>query len=205
MNMKYILFVLTLFIYAGSNTSIFSQETQKPSLDKSDVENQFNYVLRNASDYEDSKVVKSWWLWRLKSHVLDSLSSLKDSINDAFVIIDTKNNTIDSLKAGLLAVNQKLTAAIKEKNSLKFLGLSLSKGVYNIILWTIIAILVLALLIFMILYKRSNSLTSMTKSNLEEVKDEFETFRKRALEREQQIARELYDEIIKYKKKLGEL
>ena len=203
--MKYKLLILTIFTISGSFIKSYSQDSQKPSLDRSDVENQFNYVLRNASDYEDSKVVKSWWLWRLKSHVLDSLNSLKDSISDAYVIIDAKDLTIDSLKKDLKTVNQKLVTTEKEKNSLKFFGLNMSKGAYNSILWTIIAGLILTLLIFIILFKRSNSITLSTKSNLEEIKEEFETFRKRALEREQQIARELYDEIIKYKKKLGEM
>ena len=48
-------------------------------------------------------------------------------------------------------------------------------------------------------------MTTKTRESLTETQEEFETHRKRALEREQKIAREMYDEIIKYKKKFGEL
>ena len=206
MKMRYTFLVMTIFTFSGFVNNIYSQESsEKPSLDRSDVENQFNYVLRNASDYEDSKVVKSWWLWRLKSHVLDTITSLKDSINEAYTVIDIKNIKIDSLNTDLMAVNKKLKTAIGERDSLKFLGINMSKIAYNTILWSIISILVALVLIFVFLFKRSNSVTTTTKTSLEELKEEFDVFRKRALEREQQIARELYDEIIKYKKKLGEL
>ena len=40
-----------------------------------------------------------------------------------------------------------------------------------------------------------------TKTDLEQLKNEFESFRKRALEREQRVVREMYDEILKYKNK----
>jgi DNA mismatch repair ATPase MutS len=47
--------------------------------------------------------------------------------------------------------------------------------------------------------------TSKTKSDLNEIKDEYEDYRKRALVREQEVVRELYDEILKYKNKLKQL
>ncbi|MFO7656122.1 MAG: hypothetical protein R6W78_03580 [Bacteroidales bacterium] len=204
---KQSLVLLSVFI-AGNliSQSIYSQETQpKLSLNEGPIENRFNYVIKNASDYEDSKVVKSWWLYRLKSSVLDSLKSLKDSINDAQLIITGKDFQIDSLKSDIQVANEKLSNAVDAKNSLTLLGINLSKTLYNTILWTIIAGLFFVLVIFIVLFKRSNHVTRISKSDLAELKDEFEAFRKRALEREQQIARELYDEVRKYKKKLGEL
>lgn len=206
MNTRFPKLILIVLIYTGLAANIYSQETTpKLSLDKGTIENGFNYVIKNASDFQDSKVVKSWWLWRLKSYVLDSLATYRDSVNGAYRIVYVKEQQIDSLKADLQAINIELAAAIKEKNSLNLIGMSMSKSFYNSILWSIIGILIVALIVFIILFKRSNHITSASRLSLAEIKEEFETFRKRALEREQQIARELYDEVIKYKKKLGEL
>ncbi|MBN2611141.1 MAG: hypothetical protein JXB00_06260 [Bacteroidales bacterium] len=206
MRIKFIFLLTVIFVIGNLNNVGYSQETQpRLSLNEGPIENRFNYVIRNASDYEDSKVVKSWWLYRLKSNVLDSLKSLKDSINNAYIVIAGKDLQIDSLENDLLSVHEKLGTAVDEKNTLSLFGINMSKALYNSILWTIIGGLVIALIIFIVLFKRSNHVTRISKSDLAELKDEFEAFRKRALEREQQIARELYDEVRKYKKKLGEL
>jgi ABC-type oligopeptide transport system substrate-binding subunit len=79
----------------------------------------------------------------------------------------------------------------------------MDKIVYNSILWLIIAALLAILLTFIVLFKRSNAITLRTKSELIETRNEYEDYRKRNLVREQQIVRQLYDEILKYKSKLN--
>jgi hypothetical protein len=185
---------------------IFSQEApSKPTLDKGSIESSFTYVIRNASDYEDSKVVKSWWLWRLRSYVLDSIKVYRDSILYIQNVVETKDHQIDSLKTNLKNLNSSLSAAVKERDSLSFLGIVMSKVAYNAIMWFLAAVLFAALLIVFLLYKRSNIIAVRMKTSLAETQEEFEAHRKRALEREQKIAREMYDEVIKYKNKFGEL
>ena len=198
--------LITLVAIAGITMNIFPQETpSKATLDKGSIETSFTYVIRNASDYEDSKVVKSWWLWRLRSYVLDSLKVYRDSIQSFQNLVDVKDHQIDSLKTDLKELDSSLSDAVKERDSLLFLGISMTKLVYNAIMWLIAAILLTAFIIVLLLYKRSNAVTTKTRESLTETQEEFETHRKRALEREQKIAREMYDEIIKYKKKFGEL
>lgn len=203
---RHISLLITLFAIGGITMNIFSQETpSKPTLDKGSIETSFTYVIRNASDYEDSKVVKSWWLWRLRSYVLDSLKVYRDSIQHFQNLVDVKNHQIDSLKTDLKELDSSLSDAVKERDSLSFLGISMTKLAYNAIMWLLAAILLMAFIIVLLLYKRSNVVTIKTRESLAETQEEFETHRKRALEREQKIAREMYDEIIKYKNKFGEL
>ena len=83
------------------------------------------------------------------------------------------------------------------------LGIKTDKVVYNSIMWFIIAALLVFLFIIIILYKRSDAVTASTKSELTEAREEYEDYRKRTLVREQQIVRELYDEILKYKNRLN--
>ena len=100
-------------------------------------------------------------------------------------------------------LNNELDIALKEKSSMKLLGIKMEKIIYNSILWLIIAGLLVVLLTFVLLYKRSNTVTVRIKSELTETRNEYEEYRKRALVREQQIVRQLYDEILKYKSKLN--
>lgn len=182
---------------------LFSQETPgRPSIGKGSIESQFNYVLYKSEKYEDYKLVKSWWLYTLRTQVLDTLKALHENFSDTQNLLSVKNTEIDSLIAVMQDINNELDIALKEKSSMKLLGIKMDKIIYNSILWLIIAALLVSLLIFIILFKRSNAITVRTKSELAETRNEFEEHRKRTLIREQQIVRQLYDEILKYKSKL---
>jgi hypothetical protein len=205
--MKKTLQLLTYSITIWLSTSgivLFSQETtEKPSIGKGSIESQFNYVLYRSEKYEDYKMVKSWWLYTLKAQVIDTLKALHENLRDTQNLLSAKNIEITSLKTDMQTLNNKLDIALKEKSSMKFLGIKMDKIIYNSILWLIIAALLVILLTFMILFKRSNAVTIRIKSELTETRNEYEDYRKRTLVREQQIVRQLYDEILKYKSKLN--
>ena len=67
-------------------------------------------------------------------------------------------------------------------------------------LWTIITGLLLLLLFFIYKFRQSNILTQEAKSGLSDLEMEYEDHRRRALEREQKISRQLQDELNKHKK-----
>ena len=93
-----------------------------------------------------------------------------------------------------------LSEVTEEKDSMSFLGILVAKSTYNFILWTIITGLLLFLLFFIYKFRNSNILTQEAKATLAEVETEYEDHRRRALEREQKISRQLQDEIKKHKK-----
>jgi uncharacterized membrane protein len=175
------------------------QSTPRPSVDRGSVEERFNYILKEASTFEDSKVVKGWWLYHLKTHVIDTMKSLQNEIARLNGSVSAKSSNYDSLNAELKRTNDKLALAISEKNSISFVGIPMNKNAYNTLLWSIIGGLTFLLVIFIILFKRSNIVTVQTKKDLDELKNEFEVFRKRALEREEKLVRKHHDEMQKYK------
>lgn len=199
------LLIYSLIVYISiSGFCLFSQGTaDKPAIGKGSIESQFNYVLYKSEKYEDYKLVKSWWLYTLRSQVLDTVKALHDSLWDTQDLLSAKKTEIESLSSTMQDVNNELQTALKEKSSMKLLGIKMDKILYNSILWIIIAALLVSLLIFIIIFKRSNAITLKTKSELAETSKEYEDYRKRALVREQQIVRQLYDEILKYKSKLN--
>jgi septal ring factor EnvC (AmiA/AmiB activator) len=108
--------------------------------------------------------------------------------------------TITSLNNQLKETTENLEKITAEKDSMSFLGAQVSKVTYNFILWTIILGLLLLLLLFIYKFRRSNFLTQEAKANLSDLESEYEDHRRRALEREQRISRQLQDEINKYRK-----
>lgn len=200
------LLTITGIIISSLRINLFSQETvEKPGLGRGTIENQFNYVIYRSEKVEDYKMVKSWWLYRLKAEVLDTLKEFRNDFQDTLGYLSIKETEVDSLLTVLSAAENNLTSVSKEKNNIKFIGINMDKTIYNSIVWFIIALLAVALFVFICLFKRSNAVTSRTKSDLNEIKHEYEDYRKRALIREQEVVRELYDEILKYKNKLKQL
>ncbi len=193
-----LIIILTLLI---SGMPALKAQDEIPSLDNGSIENRFNYVLQKSNDFEEFKMVKRWMLYRLKSHVLDSLKEAGKALAASQNIIAVKNARIDSLSAVIDSKNASLSAVNSEKDSIQFFGAIMSKNLYNTILWTVISILTFLLLIFAFLFRRSNSVTVRHKKALAEVRNEYDAYRKKALEREQKVVRELYDEILKYKNK----
>ncbi|ADY27845.1 MULTISPECIES: hypothetical protein [Cellulophaga] len=179
-------------------------EENKLSLDGGTIDNQFEYVFKKGGNWGAAgvkyEIIKITHLTKLRENVLDSLTiygktkaSLKSTINE-------QEGTIENLNQKLDATTKNLTAITQEKDSMFFLGMQVSKVTYNLILWSIIGGLLTLLLLFIYKFRKSNVLTQEAKTNLAELETEFEDHRRRALEREQKISRQLMDELNKHKK-----
>ncbi len=197
--MKVIKHFLALILISLITATSYAQTEQKPSLDNGTIESQFDYLYRKSSSYQEYKVVKKTFYIKIKKNVLDSLKSIKNELQETKQIVNTQSNEINDLKSDLKTTNDNLTGVTKEKDNIKFLGMSLTKASYNSILWSIIIILLLLLFLFVYKFKNSNSVTKQANQLLSETEEEFTSFKTVALEREQKVRRELQDEINKRK------
>ena len=180
--------------------SVSFGQTVKKFTDTGSVNNQFDNLIKNSNRYQEYKVVKKTWLLKLKSNVTDSISASKKEINTANKLISAQKKSVDSLK---LAINTSATTVTNLKTeiqSISLFGIQINKGAFKTIMFSIIVILALLLLFFISKFKQSNSITSQTKLDLKELDEEFELHRKKALEREQKVRRQLQDELNKQKK-----
>ncbi len=193
--------LLIIFVFGMGMFFCLKAQSDQLSIDKGSIENRFNYVMQKSEDHDDSKLVKKWMLYRLKSYILDSLKDARHEISASERLLALKDAKIDSLKNIIHTKDESLSAIRKEKNSIELMGISMSKYLYNTIIWSVIAVLALLLFIFVFLFKNSNAITVKNRKTLEELREEYESYRKRALEREQKIVREMYDEILKLKNK----
>ncbi len=190
-------FVLVVFF--SQHALIIAQETEALSLDGGNLEDQFDYIIKKSNSYEAFQVVKRTWLYKVKSNSLDSVKALRDNIVALENNVQEQQKEINVLKSSLQETNSKLEIASNEKDSFGFMGTRLTKGTYSTMVWTIIFILILALLVMAFLFKRSNSVTVKTKGALRDKQEEFDAHRKWALEREQTLARDLNKLKQKYK------
>jgi hypothetical protein len=200
--------ILSVVLFSFFIGTVSAQETaeaqQGLSLDNGSINSQFEFVYKKSGNYRaDGKryeVVRTISLDKLRQNVLDSLKGFKSNAVDLKTTIAGHESTISSLNEKLEETTNNLSGVTEEKDSMSFLGILVSKGTYNSILWSIIAGLLGLMLLFMYKFRRSNILTQEAKTSLSEVEEEYEDHRRRALEREQKVSRQLQDEINKYKK-----
>ena len=204
MKISRLLYLLTILLTVNFNYAQESTEAEKLSLDQGPISKQFDYISKRSGNYRADgvryEVVKESNLFKIRKNVLDSIAVMNKKTAELKTTIAGHETTITSLNKKLAETTTNLSAVTEEKDNMSFLGIQVSKGTYNIILWTIIAGLFLLLGLFVYKFRNSNILTQEAKQNLSELELEYEDHRRRALEREQKISRQLQDEINKQKK-----
>ncbi|WP_435133864.1 tRNA (guanine-N1)-methyltransferase [Formosa sp. A9] len=191
---------ITLFTFLLSLPTFSQDDTEdKLSLNEGSLDNQFEYVIQRSNNYQDYKVVKKTWLYALKAHTLDSLKAVQKDLSETQINVEQQAGEIASLKSNLNETQNTLDLTNKEKDSMQFLGLQLSKQTYNTFIWSVIGGLLVFLLFFIYKFRNSNSVTKEAKRMLAEIEEEFEEHRQTALKREQKVRRQLQDEINKQK------
>ncbi|MCM4169780.1 Cell division coordinator CpoB [Arenibacter antarcticus] len=199
-----ILFIVMALLSFNFTIAQEIEEEEPLSLDNGPISDQFEYVSVKSGNYRAEgiryEVVKESNLDKLRQNVLDSINEFNKKATQLNTTIAGHEETIESLNKKLEETTNNLASVTEEKDSMAFLGILVAKSTYNIILWTIIGGLLLLLLFFIYKFRNSNILTLEAKQSLSEVETEYEDHRRRALEREQKISRQLQDEINKYKK-----
>ena len=205
MNMKHlrILFALAILI---PTFLIHAQEDESANEEDNTLRGQFEELERKSGNYRANgiryEVIKLSDLYETKNNIFDSLDTANKNIKDLTSTISANNAEIEDLNNKLQETTNNLNAVTEEKDSISFFGALISKGTYNFILWSIIFGLLLLLLFFIYRFRNSNFLTQQAKSALADLEEEYQNHRRRALEREQKISRQLQDELNKQKNRL---
>ncbi|WP_321298227.1 hypothetical protein [Marinifilum fragile] len=192
-----LLFLFSLTLSAQETES--TQQEAKPSLDNGTISSQFQYMTKKSSNWQGHEVIKVEMLSKYQSNVQDSLNQLKSFLKKSETKVDNQGREIDNLNTEIQNLKKELDETIRMKDSMKFLGMELSKSTYNTLMWVLILGSFAVAGVCFMMFKRSNVVTVETKQTLDEVREEFDTHRKNALVREQKLARRLQDEVIKNK------
>ncbi len=198
MNMKQIfktLIVASLAFIFSFKVSAQGSEV----IDTGTIKQQLDYIMTKSTTYQNYKVVKITTLNKFTSHVIDSIDQAQKQYKESLNTILSKKEEIDSLTLSLGKANNKIEDLQTAKDSVFIFGKPVNKASYNSMMWGLVMVLLGAIVLLFLLFKRSNKITSRLKSELSEIKDEFESHRKNAREREEKMARRHLDEILKYK------
>jgi hypothetical protein len=156
-----------------------------------------NYVQEKTRIYEDFRAIREDMFQKLKKNATDSIDAARRTIGNLVVERQNRDLLIDSLNSAIETVKSDLDGMTRTKNSIAVLGMEVNKKVYNSILWTIVAALTGLLAIGFLAYRRNHITTVDTKKECEELKKEFEAYRKAAREAREKMSMAHFNELKK--------
>jgi len=165
------------------------------SLTAGTIDSQFIYLNRISRTQEDFKLVRRRNLDQIRQNVVDSLHLLRHEAMESASQIAGLNQKVGGLQDSLRFTKNELDDALKLGKTTSFLGMQISSFTYHMLLWGIIILLIIILSYSFIRMTRNNMTTREAKNSLENLQVEFDQHRKKSLEKEQKLMRQLQDEI----------
>ncbi len=199
------------FVAAQTETATQNPQTSQPStqvkrpaappidLTTVPIKDQLNTIEARTRIYDNFRAVREDLFQKIKKNVNDTLSSLHQRISSLNKQTSTLNSTIDTLNSKLSTTQSNLDNVTKSKNSVSLLGMEVEKGTYNSIMWSIIIILILLLLTGFLVFKRNQNVVINRNKDLEDLKAEFEAYRKTSREAREKMALQHFNELKKLK------
>ena len=176
------------FIFLLSFTAVQAQDASKS------IDDQFTEVIDGSNNYQQFKVIEKVKMTRLQQNTKKRIDGLQAEIENLKAQIEEQQAAASQVSADLAQTQATLETTESEKDSMNFFGTQMSKGNYNTMVWSIAGVLLLALLFFIFKFRSSNVLTKAAQHKLDETEVEFEDYRRKALEKEQKLGRQLQDE-----------
>ncbi|GET46966.1 MAG: hypothetical protein Q4A09_01125 [Capnocytophaga felis] len=160
---------------------------------------QFETLVEKANSWQSYKIIDRAKLGNYQKNVIDSLQSVKSKIQAQQDIINGHEEEVKQLNGKISELQNNLEKTQNEKDSVNFLGILLPKSTYSLMVWSLVLILTCLLLFYVYKYINGSAVTKKSLQDLKELQEEYENYRKSAIEREQKVRRQLQDEINKHK------
>ncbi len=193
-------FSLILAVLIITVTKMAGQTTGLPEVFQGNsIKEQMSYIDEHTKIYDNFRAIREDMFQKLKKNVSDTLSLTHSKIVGLNKTKSLLNHTIDSLGTNLESTKTSLDEVTTSKNSISVVGMEVNKLTYNKIMWSLLGILVAALLIGFLIFKRNLSAIFTTKKEYQDLKDEFEAYRKTSREAREKLTMDHFNEIKRIK------
>jgi septal ring factor EnvC (AmiA/AmiB activator) len=192
-----------LFLYLAIAASFLAQ-AQNAEQTLNTIDGQFKELIETSNNFKEYKVIKEAQINTLWKNTNEHIEKLNTDINSLENSITSKDSRIVTLENKLAAVNKNLSDVNAEKNSMNFLGVQTDKGVYNTLVWSIVGSLAFLFIFMSLRFKSSNTTTKAANKQLQTTEEELEELRRKSIEKEQKLGRQLQDERNKLSKIKGD-
>lgn len=189
---------ILLFSYTGRPS--LAQTSMLQVMDTARLGDQLDYIQEHTRIYNDFRAIREDVFQKMKRNTMDSVTRSSREITRLNEMLSTSTKEIQTLNSDLLTVKEERDQAIRNRDSLSFLGIQMNKAVYNTIMWVIVLGLAVLAAILFLFFKRSHVITQQTRKELENTREEFESHKKSSREKYEKLVISHHNEIMKLKR-----
>ena len=163
------------------------------------LEGVFQQLIDRSGAWQNFKMLDRGKLAAFQRSMTDSINGVRSQLVAEKQKVKENEATIKELNDKITEIQAALDQTKDQKDSVSFFGLLISKGLYNTIMWGIVLALASLLVLYIYKFSNGNVVTKKSINDLNELQEEYENYRKAAIEREQKVRRQLQDEINKHR------
>jgi len=189
---------ILLFSYTGRPS--LAQTSMLQVMDTARLGDQLDYIQEHTRIYNDFRAIREDVFQKMKRNTMDSVNRSSREITRLNEMLSTSTKEIQTLNSDLLTVKEERDQAIRNRDSLSFLGIQMNKAVYNTIMWVIVLGLAVLAAVLFLFFKRSHVITQQTRRELENTREEFESHKKSSREKYEKLVISHHNEIMKLKR-----
>ena len=178
-----------------AQTAVAPVEEAKPTT----LEGVFQQLIDRSGAWQNFKMLDRGKLAAFQRSMTDSINGVRSQLVAEKQKVKENEATIKELNDKITKIQAALDQTKDQKDSVSFFGALVSKGLYNTIMWGIVLALASLLVLYIYKFSNGNVVTKKSINDLNELQEEYENYRKAAIEREQKVRRQLQDEINKHR------
>ena len=163
------------------------------------LEGVFQQLIDRSGAWQNFKMLDRGKLAAFQRSMTDSINGVRSQLVAEKQKVKENEATIKELNDKITEIQAALDQTKDQKDSVSFFGALVSKGLYNTIMWGIVVALASLLVLYIYKFSNGNVVTKKSINDLNELQEEYENYRKAAIEREQKVRRQLQDEINKHR------
>ena len=163
------------------------------------LEGVFQQLIDRSGAWQNFKMLDRGKLAAFQRSMTDSINGVRSQLVAEKQKVKENEATIKELNDKITEIQAALDQTKDQKDSVNFFGALVSKGLYNTIMWGIVLALASLLVLYIYKFSNGNVVTKKSINDLNELQEEYENYRKAAIEREQKVRRQLQDEINKHR------
>ena len=163
------------------------------------LEGVFQQLIDKSGAWQNFKMLDRGKLAAFQRSMTDSINGVRSQLVAEKQKVKENEDTIKEINDKITDIQAALDQTKDQKDSVSFFGALVSKGLYNTIMWGIVLALASLLVLYIYKFSNGNVVTKKSINDLNELQEEYENYRKAAIEREQKVRRQLQDEINKHR------
>lgn len=158
------------------------------------LKGQYEFMLSRSKSINGYKLINPARLGEVWKSLNDTLKKERVELKNARAQILQQTTSISGLKSAIDKKESDVRSTEQQTDQISFLGINFNKGTYNMVVWSIIIVLLLAL--FIVIARSAKSIIEAKhKTQLyEEISAEYQAHKVKANEQQRKLARELQDE-----------